>query len=87
MTREQLDRILSQEQSTQSALDVLDNREVEVFSLLSQGYSTNHICGELLITPEELARLKTSIQAKLKLKNEIQLFRFAVKQRTESAAY
>jgi DNA-binding NarL/FixJ family response regulator len=86
MTREQLDQILADEDNTRSALDILNNREVEVFSLLSQGYSSHHICRELDIGPEELGALKASIQSKLRLKNEIQLFQFAVKQRVENFA-
>jgi len=86
MTREQLDQILANEANTQSALDILNNREIEVFSLLSQGYSTHHICHELEITADQLAALKSAIQVKLNLKNEIQLFQFAVKQRVENFA-
>ena len=86
MTRQQLDQILADEQSTRSALDILNNREIEVFSLLSQGYSTHHICRELDITPEQLAGYKFAIQSKLNLKNEIQLFQFAVKQRVQNSA-
>ena len=86
MTREQLDRILADEDTTRSALDILNNREIEVFSLLSQGYSTHHICRELEISPEELAALKSTIQSKLNLKNEIQLFQFAVSQRVQNIA-
>jgi DNA-binding NarL/FixJ family response regulator len=86
MTRQQLDQILSEEENVQSTLDVLDNREVEVFSLLSQGYSSNNICRELQISLDELARFKAAIQKKLNLKNEIQLFQFAVKQRTSEEA-
>ena len=86
MTRAQLDQILAHEETTRSALDSLNNREIEVFSLLSQGYSTHHICRELEITPDELAGLKLAIQSKLDLKNEIQLFQFAVKQRVQNFA-
>lgn len=86
MTRAQLDRFLADEACTRSALDVLNNREVEVFSLLSQGYSTHHICRELDITPDQLATLKAGIQSKLNLKNEIQLFQFAVQQRVQNFA-
>jgi DNA-binding NarL/FixJ family response regulator len=86
MTRAQLDQILADADTTRSSLDVLNNREIEVFSLLSQGYSTQHICRELDITAEELAALKLSIQSKLNLKNEIQLFQFAVKQRVQNIA-
>lgn len=86
MTRVQLDQLLADEACTGSALDVLNNREVEVFSLLSQGYSTHHICRELDITPDQLAALKLTIQSKLNLKNEIQLFQFAVQQRVQNFA-
>ena len=86
MTRAQLNQILADEKSTGSPLDILNNREVEVFSLLSQGYSTHHLCRELEITPEQLSALKFAIQSKLNLKNEIQLFQFAVKQRVQNFA-
>ena len=86
MTRAQLDQLLANEASTRSALDVLNNREIEVFSLLSQGYSTHHICRELDISVEQLAALKSAIQSKLNLKNEIQLFQFAVQQRVQMLA-
>jgi DNA-binding NarL/FixJ family response regulator len=86
MTRAQLDQLLANEASTRSALDVLNNREVEVFSLLSQGYSSHHICRELEITTDQLAALKSTIQSKLNLKNEIQLFQFAVQQRVQNFA-
>jgi DNA-binding NarL/FixJ family response regulator len=86
MTRAQLDQLLANEASTRSALDVLNNREVEVFSLLSQGYSSHHICRELEINTDQLAALKSTIQSKLNLKNEIQLFQFAVQQRVQNFA-
>jgi DNA-binding NarL/FixJ family response regulator len=86
MTRAQLDQILADEGSTRSSLDILNNREIEVFSLLSQGYSTHHLCRELEITPDQLSALKCAIQTKLNLKNEIQLFQFAMKQRVENFA-
>lgn len=86
MTRAQLDQLLANEASTRSALDVLNNREIEVFSLLSQGYSSHHICRELEISVEQLAALKSTIQSKLNLKNEIQLFQFAVQQRVQNLA-
>jgi DNA-binding NarL/FixJ family response regulator len=86
MTRAQLDQLLANEASTRSALDVLNNREIEVFSLLSQGYSTHHICRELDISVEQLAALKSTIQSKLNLKNEIQLFQYAVQQRVQNLA-
>ena len=86
MTRAQLDQVLADETRTRSPLDVLNNREIEVFSLLSQGYSTHHMCRELDITVDQLAAYKSTIQSKLNLKNEIQLFQFAVQQRVQNFA-
>ena len=76
MTREQLSQILDQEERHQSALDILDNREMEVFSLIRQGSHSSHICREMQITPEQLAEYKKSIQSKFDLKNEVQLVQF-----------
>jgi len=81
MTMEQLSRILADEDATQSALDVLTDREVEVLSLLSQGASSRRICEEMQLSPEDLGAYKERMQRKLGLKNELQLFQFAGKQR------
>ena len=81
MTPEELARLLSREgqSSSSSALDVLDEREFEVFSILSQGYSASQIESEFGIDRTALAALKKSIQRKLNLKSEIQLLQYAVK--------
>jgi DNA-binding NarL/FixJ family response regulator len=76
MTREQLSQILDQEERHQSALDILDNREMEVFSLMQQGSPSSYICKEMQITPEQLAEHKKNIQSKFDLKNEVQLIQF-----------
>jgi len=82
MTPEQLAQILSQskEGELRSPLDVLDEPELEVFSLLAQGYSRGQIHSEFGIAPEQLKKLKQSMKTKLKLRSEVELLQFAVKQ-------
>ncbi len=83
MTRDQLAQFLAAKESSTSQMDRLDNREVELISLLSQGYNGANICRELHITPEELKSLKSGVQSRLNLKNEMQLLQFAAKQRAQ----
>jgi DNA-binding CsgD family transcriptional regulator len=81
MTPEQLARALAMKPpGGESSLEALDDREMEVFSILSQGYSSGQIESEFHIKPGELKRLKGSIQRKLGLKNEVQLLQAAVLQ-------
>jgi DNA-binding NarL/FixJ family response regulator len=84
MTRAQLDEFLSRDAAGQSSLDVLDEREMEVISMMSQGSNSSHICRELNLEPEGLAALKKELMGKLRLKNEVQLIQFAAKQRSSS---
>jgi DNA-binding CsgD family transcriptional regulator len=85
MTREELERLLVQQSKSgaNSALDALNERELEVFSILGQGYSSRQIESEFGFNRVELAALKTAIQKKLNLKTEVQLLQFAVKHRGE----
>lgn len=82
MTREQLEAILENEEEFSSKLDCLDNRELEVVSMMSQGQNGRQISEELQIGPEELKTLKASIQKKCGLKDEVALVQFAAQQRT-----
>lgn len=79
MTPEQLARILQNQCGSDSELDTLDERELEVFSTLAQGYSPYQIQTETGIDPVQLRHIKRRIQAKLGFKDEIQLLRFAAK--------
>ena len=81
MTREQLATLLGDEKTTRSELDVLNDREVEVISLFSQGANSSHIRQELQLTKEELTEIKRAIMAKCKLKDEVQLIQFAARQK------
>ena len=66
-------------ESSDSALDALNNRELELFSILSQGYSTRQIHSEFGIAPAELQKLKEAIQKKLGLKSDVQLIQAAAR--------
>ncbi len=82
MTREQLARALAIKQlGREAALDVLDDRELEIFSILSLGYSSTQIETEFGVTRAETKRLKASIQRKLGLSTEVQLLQAAVRHR------
>ncbi len=83
MTREQLAQFLSRENETGpiSALDRLDERELEVFSILGQGYSTNQIHSEFGFAPEALRAIKQRIRAKLGIKDDAALLRVAARHR------
>jgi DNA-binding CsgD family transcriptional regulator len=79
MTRDELARLLSSKHqpSLSSKLDVLDDRELELFSLIGQGYSGSRIEAMLGLDAQQLNAAKLSIRTKLKLKNELQLLRSA----------
>jgi DNA-binding CsgD family transcriptional regulator len=78
MTPEELARALAQNgPGSQSALDALDDRELEVFSILSHGYSTGQMQSEFGIAAPELKRLKRAIQKKLGYRTEAQLLQAA----------
>jgi DNA-binding NarL/FixJ family response regulator len=82
MKPEELNRLLAKDTagSFKSDLDVLDERELEVFSILAQGYSGSQIQSQFGIAPPELKQIKQRIQKKLGLKDEIQLLRRVVKE-------
>jgi DNA-binding CsgD family transcriptional regulator len=78
MTREQLDQLLTKAAAPKAAskLDVLNDRELELYSMMSQHYPTSQICTELAVTREELLVRKTELQKKLGLKDHVQLVQF-----------
>ena len=81
MTQAQLTEILKGSE-TSSELDLLNEREIEFFSLLSQGTPSHIMLVEMGIEADDLTRLKASIRKKLGLKNDIQLLQFAAKHKT-----
>ena len=87
MKPEQLARLLdnsSNKAKLQSPLDVLDERELEIFSILSHGYTAGQIESEFGIKRSELKSAKDRIQGKLQLKNEVELIQCAARHGRES---
>jgi two-component system, NarL family, invasion response regulator UvrY len=80
MSPEQLKQLLSDDSETtfRSELDVLDERELEVFSILGQGYSASQVQAEIGVAPPEFRVFKQRIQKKLGLRTEAELLRKAV---------
>ena len=83
MTREQLAQLLSSEDHAHlaSGVDVLNEPELEVFSMLSQGYTAKQIEDQFGMHPKRIAELKQSMQKKLGLKNDLELLRYIAQQR------
>lgn len=81
MTQEELARLLAMERKTDSAMDSLEERELEVISLLAQGNGFKQSAQEMGLDLERFNALKESLMMKLKLKNDVQLVQFASKQR------
>lgn len=80
MTPEELVSLLDA-QKEKSELELLEDRELELFSFMSQGNCTAMICEEMAIDADSLVWLKKSIQKKLGLKNELELQKFAAMHR------
>ena len=78
MTREQLTELLA-DTETRSGLDLLGDREIELFSLLSQGTPWHLIAREMGLEQDEMAKLKAKIQKKLGLRSDVHLLQFAAK--------
>ena len=81
MTPDQLARILSKanEHRLGSELDALDERELELFSILAQGYAPNQIHSEFGIDQRQLKMLKQRVRKKLRLKSDVEMLLLAAK--------
>ena len=80
MTQEELSKLLATESRGDSELDQLEDRELEVVSLLAQGNGFGQVAREMGISGERLDALKQGICRKLSLKSDLQLIRFAARQ-------
>jgi DNA-binding NarL/FixJ family response regulator len=80
VTQEELSRLLSFSEADQTPMDLLDDREVEVVSLLSVGYGFERAAVEMGIDEQAMTLLARGIRKKLKLKNDSQLLQFAARQ-------
>ena len=73
-----LRRFSAKPQANQSPMEVLTDREFEVFQLLGEGKSPKEIAGQLHITVKTVAVHGANIRQKLHLKSTAHLIRFAV---------
>ncbi len=62
----------------QSAIDVLSDRELEVFQLIGQGIGTRQIAENLNLSVKTVESYRAKIKEKLKLKNATELIKHAV---------
>ncbi len=62
-----------------NALDVLSQREFEIFRLLAEGKSVNDIAGVLNLSPKTVGTHHTNIKQKLDLSNSAELARLAIR--------
>lgn len=64
--------------SLYSSIDLLTNRELEVFRLIGQGHKTSQIANLLCLSVNTIHTHYSNIKRKLKLKNAVELIRHAV---------
>ncbi|PHS32968.1 MAG: DNA-binding response regulator [Methylophaga sp.] len=62
-----------------NVLDVLSQREFEVFRLLAEGKSVNDIAGILSLSPKTVGTHHTNIKQKLEVSNSAELARLAIR--------
>lgn len=65
-------------ESARSPVEVLSNRELEVFQLIGQGFGTRQIAQELNVSIKTVESYRANIKEKLNLKNATELLRHAV---------
>jgi DNA-binding NarL/FixJ family response regulator len=78
-----LKSIVSQRQQTVNSLDRLSDRELEIFRLLGEGYTTREIATSLSISAKTVESHRGNIRQKLKLSSGAELMRFAMANRDE----
>jgi DNA-binding NarL/FixJ family response regulator len=73
-----LQRIINGDEGGLSAIDLLSDRELEVFRLIGHGYSTSDISRELKRSIKTVETHRAHLKDKLSLKNAAELTHFAV---------
>lgn len=63
---------------SQTSLETLSNRELEVFELLGEGHTTVEIAKQLYLSPKTVETYRSKIKQKLALKNAAELTRHAM---------
>jgi DNA-binding NarL/FixJ family response regulator len=75
-TREQIERARLGKRDRD---EVLSRRELEVLKLVAEGYSTNEIASELVISPRTVERHRANLMEKLGVGDRVQLPRHALR--------
>jgi DNA-binding NarL/FixJ family response regulator len=79
MSDQMLHRLVSgTEESQQSPIDALSDRELEVFEMIGRGLTTRQIATQLELSPKTVETYRENIKAKLNLPNGTALTRHAV---------
>ncbi len=73
-----LRRFSEQPRENRSPMEILTDREFEIFQLLGNGAAAKEISGRLHVSPKTVAVHSANIRRKLHLENTAQLIRFAV---------
>lgn len=73
-----LRRFSGKPQANSSPMEILTDRELEIFQLLGEGRSPKEIAGQLHITGKTVAVHSANIRKKLNLRSTARLIRFAV---------
>jgi len=73
-----LRRFSGQPQENRSPMEILTDREFEIFQLLGKGAAAKEIAGQLHVSAKTVAVHNANIRRKLNLPNSAQLIRFAV---------
>lgn len=71
--------IFDQDKALKNPVDKLTDRELEVFQLIGEGYSTSDIAKKLNLSAKTIDTYKLRIKTKLNLKNSSELVKFSIK--------
>jgi DNA-binding NarL/FixJ family response regulator len=77
------DGLDEQPRSSHDLVDLLTDRELEIFELIGKGRDVREISGALNVSPKTVETHRTNIKEKLKLKNSRQVARVALQWSTE----
>lgn len=70
---------MQQLSGSENVLDVLSQREFEIFRLLAEGKTVNEIAGVLSLSPKTVGTHHTNIKQKLDVSNSAELARLAIR--------
>jgi DNA-binding NarL/FixJ family response regulator len=78
VTERMLERLSGRPHTNRSPMEILTDREFEIFQLIGGGKSPKEIAQQLHLSAKTVAVHKANIRQKLNLKSTAQLIRFAI---------